>query len=290
MKSYFSQLETNNWHWLVSQIPVWTAAEGQAYGYVPGTYGSTSIAPWEQDYFVSTTVQAAEQGNQDAVTFLDWEANFIVGRFLNASNGFNPQDGIAYNLTVGTASGASLATWSAIEQASHSNGQTNDSTWSQSQGDYGQLALQSLAGIITVTESPSAMQAYGWLLASGAPEINTIAGTQFDIVPRLSDGNLLTSNHVIISTDTIGTTLSGSNNDQLIHAGSGNDTINGGSGINLLFAGSVNDVLNWGIQQTTICSAGVGRTRSRLVPAPTICRLGREPIFLLWGPQMPLRT
>jgi Ca2+-binding RTX toxin-like protein len=247
MKTYFSQMETNNWQWLVSQIPAWTAAEGQAYGYVPGTYGATSIAPWEQDYFVSTAVEAAEQGNQNAVTFLNWESNFIVGRFLNASNGFNPQNGIAYNLTVGAASGASLGTWAAIEQASQANGQTNDATWSQSQGDYGQLALQSLAGIITVTESTAAMQAYGWLLASGAPQLDTIAGTQFDVVPRLSDGNLLTADHVIISTDTIGTTLSGSNNDQLIHAGSGNDTINGGSGMNLLFAGSGNDTLNGGV-------------------------------------------
>jgi Ca2+-binding RTX toxin-like protein len=90
------------------------------------------------------------------------------------------------------------------------------------------------------------MQAYGWLLASGAPFLNAIAGTQFDVVPRLSDGNLLTADHVIISTDTTATVLSGSDSDQLIHAGAGNDTINAGSGINLLFAGAGNDVLNGG--------------------------------------------
>jgi hypothetical protein len=243
MKTYFTQMEDNNWHWLVSQIPTWTAQEGQAYGYLPGTYGSGTIAPWEQDYFVSTAVQAAELGNQDAVTFLKWESNFIVGRFLNADNGFAPQNGVAYNLTVSSASGAPLQTWAAIETASAAAGQTNDSNWSQSQGDYAQLAEQSLAGIITVTESTAAIQAYGWLLASGAPFLNSIAGTQFDIVPRLADGQLLTANHVIISTDTSATTLTGTNNDQLIEAGSGNDTIHGGSGINILFAGSGNDML-----------------------------------------------
>jgi Ca2+-binding RTX toxin-like protein len=243
MKTYFTQMEDNNWQWLVSQIPTWTAEEGQAYGYLPGNYGSGTIAPWEQDYFVSTAVEAAEQGNQDAVTFLKWESNFIVGRFLNADNGFAPQNGVAYNLTVSDASGAPLQTWAAIETASAAAGQTNDANWSQSQGDYAQLAEQSLAGIITVTESTAAIQAYGWLLASGAPELNAIAGTQFDIVPRLTDGQLLTANHVIISTDTSATTLTGTNDDQLIEAGSGNDTIYGGSGINILFAGSGNDVL-----------------------------------------------
>jgi Ca2+-binding RTX toxin-like protein len=204
------------------------------------------MAPWEQDYFVSTAVQAAEMGNQDAVTFLKWESNFIVGRFLNAANGFNPDDGIAYNLVVSDSSGAPLQTWAAIEQATEAAGLSNANTWAVSSGDYGQLAVQSLAGIITVTESTAAIQAYGWLLASAAPYVNAIAGTQFDIVPRLSDGQLLTANHVVISTDTTATVLQGSNNDQLIEAGSGNDTIYGGSGINILFAGSGNDVLYGG--------------------------------------------
>ena len=265
MKAYFSQLETNNWHWLVSQIPNWTAAEGAAHGYLPGTYGGTTMAPWEQDYFVSTAVEAAEQGNADATTFLKWETNFIAGRFLNAANGFNPADGVAYNLTV-QAAGSPLLTWAAIEQASAAAGESNGSAWTQSQGDYGQLAEQSLAGIITVTQSTDAMAAYGWLLASGAPELGSIAGTQFDIVPRLSDGTLLTADHVIISTDTTATTLQAANNDALIHAGSGNDTINGGSGINLLFAGSGNDVLNgaanndylFGGSGTDVFAAGAG--------------------------------
>jgi hypothetical protein len=244
MKTYFTQMEDNNWAYLVSQIPTWTAQEGQAYGYLPGDYGgSPSIAPWEQDYFVSTAVEAAEMGNQDAVTFLKWESNFIVGRFLNAANGFYPQDGVAYNLTVVNASGTQLTTWASIEQATLAAGQSVTTSLGNANGDYAELAMQSLAGIITVTGSTAAMQAYGWLLASGLPYVNAIGGTQFDIVPRLPDGQLLTGNNVIISTDTTATTLQGSNNDQLIEAGSGNDTIYGGSGTNLLFAGSGNDLL-----------------------------------------------
>jgi Ca2+-binding RTX toxin-like protein len=245
MKAYFTQMSNNNWSWLVSQIPTWTQEEGQAYGYVP--VGNTPrINPWQQDYFVSTAVQAAEMGNQDAVTFLKWESNFIVGRFLNAANGFNPHDGIAYNVINGTSSGGYLQTWAQIEQATQAAGDSNGTGWG-SGNDYAAWALQSLAGVITVTQSVSAIQAYGWLLASGAPNTTyPIGEPQLDIVPRLSDGNLLTSNNIIISNDTTATTITGSNNDQLIYAGSGNDTLIGGTGINILFAGSGNDTLTGG--------------------------------------------
>jgi Ca2+-binding RTX toxin-like protein len=169
-----------------------------------------------------------------------------------------------------------LQTWAAIETASAAAGQTNDSNWSQSQGDYAQLAEQSLAGIITVTESTAAIQAYGWLLASGAPQLNSIAGTQFDIVPRLSDGQLLTANHIIISTDTSATTLTGTNDDQLIEAASGNDTIYGGSGINILFAGSGNDVLFGGANNDYLF-AGSGADTLSAGAGNNFMQAGSEP-------------
>jgi hypothetical protein len=184
MKAYFTGLAKANWAWLVSQIPAWTEAQGEAHGYLPGNYGGEteiSIAPWEQDYFVSTAVQAAGMGYADAVTFLGWMENFIVGRFLQGANGFQPQNGIVYNLTVGSSTGP-LPTWAAIEAASEAAGQTNGTGWAQSDGDYGQLALQSLAGIISVTGSADARKAHAWLLASGAPQLHT--DPQFDIVPR----------------------------------------------------------------------------------------------------------
>jgi hypothetical protein len=183
MKAYFTQMANNNWAWLVSQIPAWTTAQGEAHGYVPGNYGGSEfLAPWEQDYFVSTAVQAVEMGYADARTFLEWMSNFIVGRFLSGSLGFEPRDGVVYNLTVGTPAGALLQTWAAIEQASAAAGQTNGDGWAQSDGDYAQLALQSLAGMMTVTGSTDAKRACEWLLASGAPQLH--ACPQFAIAPR----------------------------------------------------------------------------------------------------------
>src|SRR5438067_1585010 len=39
-KAYFTQVSNDNWSWLVSQLPTWTAAQGQAYGQIQGAYGS----------------------------------------------------------------------------------------------------------------------------------------------------------------------------------------------------------------------------------------------------------
>lgn len=273
-KAYFTQATDDNYAYLVAMIPTWTQQQGQAYGYLAGAYGSSgAMAPWEEDYLASTVVQGAELGNQNAVTFLKWESNFLVGRFFAESEGFNPKDGIAYNLNVTPASSGGLqnggyyTTWAQIEQATEAAGHSNvagsgmGSGWGQSQGDYGALALQTLAGVITVSTMNAAnaatmgvyqyqaMQAFGWLLASGAPFIspNSTASTtpQFSIDPRLANGQLLSFGNVTISTDTTPTVLSpvDSTENALIYAGSGADTLVGGKGINLLFGGSGSDVI-----------------------------------------------
>jgi hypothetical protein len=251
-KAYFTQVMDDNWSYIVSQLPAWTAEEGQAYGYLPGTYGTsttTGLAPWEQDYFASTVVQAAEMGNQDAVQVLEWESNFLVGRFLNSSNGFDPNDGYAYNLIIGN--GTSLyQTWGQIEAATQAAGDSNGSGYAG--GDYAELALESLAGIITVdsmypsaapiTSLAAAMQAYGWVLASAAGS-DLRSDAQFQIAPRLPDGNYLDQSNIQVDTTSNNLTLTTTPGaDSLIHAGGGNDTLVAGNGTtDLLFGGTGND-------------------------------------------------
>ena len=157
-KVYFTQVSNDNWSWLVSQLPTWTAAQGEAYGQIKGTYGNNgSMAPWQQDYFASTTIAAAEQGNQNAKTVLQWEANFLVGRFL-PHTGWNQDDGAAYNLQVyNTTTNSYYQTWGDIETASQAAGLTMNGTGWVS-GDYAELGLSTLAGIITVLGPPSPMR------------------------------------------------------------------------------------------------------------------------------------
>ncbi|MGH7104847.1 MAG: hypothetical protein ACREFJ_20920 [Acetobacteraceae bacterium] len=191
MHRYFQRMEDNNFKWLLAHLPEWTAEQGAPHGYLPGVYGNNgAMGPWEQDYLASTIVFAARLHNAGAKTFLEWESNFLVGRFLNGANGFSPHNGIAYNLYVyDPIVRQDYRTWGGIQAATAAAGNSNGNGWKHSNGDYGQLALQTLAGIITVTASPKAIQAYRWLLGSGAPFISPVylsQSPQFAIVPRLS--------------------------------------------------------------------------------------------------------
>jgi hypothetical protein len=271
--AYFTKVMNDNFAFLITQEAKLTAQEGQAYGWIPGGWGNSGgIPPWQEDYLYSTIAQAALQGDAQAKQVMGWMDNFIVGRFLQAQNGFLPQDGVAYWLagykpgtetTPGNPLTATYYTsWAAIETQTIATGNSNGADpnatgWLHSQGDYGELALVSLADTISVFNTPGslqsaqAIQAYGWLIAAGDPYINlgdltSLGGMQFNIAPRLADGNLLTRNDLLISPDAAGTTNTlslGGNPDQLIHAGAGNDTLRGGTGISLLFAGSGSDAL-----------------------------------------------
>jgi hypothetical protein len=268
-KAYFSAVTNANYSYLVSLIPQLTTAEGQAYGYLPGAYGSNGsrLPPWEEDYLASTVIQGAEMGYANALTFLKWQSNFLVGRFFAQSQGFSPRDGIAYNLAVGNnatglqSKGPYYQSWAQIEQATQATGQSNvGNNWAHSNGDYGALALQSLAGIITVSvANPTvmgnyqyqAMQAFGWLLNSGAPYLSpaqiAASNPQFLIVPRLANGQLLSFANMVLGQDSASAATALApitlTENALLYAGSGSDTLIGGSGINLLFGGAGNDVI-----------------------------------------------
>lgn len=285
-KAYFTSVMDANYKYLISQIPTLTKEEGQAYGYLPGAYGynGATLPPWEEDYFASTVIQGAEMGNQDAVTYLKWASNFLVGRFFAANQGFDPQNGIAYNLTVGPSSGNFSSgpyyqTWAEIQQKTQASGQSNvlangTMNWAHSAGDYGALAMQTLAGIVTVSnENPTvmgdikfqAMQAWGWILDSGAPyttPAEIAAGNpQFLIDPRLANGKLLSFGNMVLSHDAAGgsTALTPIDTTQnaLLYAGNGSDTLIGGSGINVMFGGAGNDVIYGGANGNDIF-AGAG--------------------------------
>jgi hypothetical protein len=187
-QAYFETMLDHNLAYLVSEIPKWTAEQGEATGYLPGAYGASgAMAPWEQDFFATTIGLIAARGHPAAIKIVDWEENFIAGRFLSSAAGFNPRDGIAYNLIVfDVAKQQDLTSWQAIEQYTAKAGESNGNSWQHSQGYYGQTALAALASFINATGSKRAESAYRWLSHSGAPFINpdSLAQTpQYWIVP-----------------------------------------------------------------------------------------------------------
>jgi hypothetical protein len=179
-----------NWTWVRQQIPRWTQAQGEAHGWIPGEYGVRgALPPWQQDYFASAAAAAARQGSPDARAVLRWMENFLAGRFLAGRQGFPPNDGAAYLLAMNADADARspLKTWSAIAEATRSGSLSNGDGWSKTQGDYAQLALQSLAQVIDVTGSEDAARAYAWLSEADAPFTRVDAYRRdpiLNIVPR----------------------------------------------------------------------------------------------------------
>ena len=252
-QAYFAAASAANWSWLVKQIPAWTAMQGEAHGWLPGVYGTPgAMPPWQQDYFAGTAIAAARQGNTDAAIFLEWQSNFLVGRFTHAAQGFAQHDGAAYLIAIADpATGTPYTSWAAIGAATAARGWTNGDGWSQTQGDYGQLALATLAGIAG-SGGPSAVSAataYAALLAKAPPFTRAsdfhrdpawaiaAPGTQVIPEPRLpepppppvttlvgdADANLL----VVGPGRTLVTGLGG---DDTLMGGSGDVRLDGGAG------------------------------------------------------------
>jgi hypothetical protein len=164
-KAFFQQASAQNWSWLVSKIPEWTAQQGNIHGWVPGHHGTSwAISPWTQDYFASVTIVAASRGNADARTFLEWQSNYLIGRFTHAAEGMNPHDGVIYRMPIADATtGAFYKTWGEVGAATVANGWSVGTGWENA--NYAQLGLATLAGIYSVTGSQAAADAYRMLVA-----------------------------------------------------------------------------------------------------------------------------
>ncbi len=188
MRRYFARMVANNLDFLRRKIPIWQAREGEAYGYVPGAYGNgASMAPWQQDFFATTMSRLARFGEQGARVVVRWQTHFLANSLLPLARGFNPHDGIAYNLaTYDPSTHQYFTSWAAIRRATERGGQANGTGWSHSQGYYAQTRLAALAGIINTTHSARARAAYHWLDHANAPETSPEARAeqpQYWIVP-----------------------------------------------------------------------------------------------------------
>ena len=275
-KAYFKAAVEKNWSWLVDQIPAWTAQEGEVHGRLMADYADGwSMAPWQEDFFAIVAAEEAMRGNADAKTFLEWQSNWIVGRFLHAADGFHPHDGITYNVARRGDDGQILTTWKAIGEQTVKWGQSNGDGWAQSHGYYGQVAAAALAGVITVTGSTEAMKAYAWLMNSGAPWVHGGADSQLDMAPQMRDGSMITSDHVLVAAAnavTKGTAtadliqgvggnerLEGGGGDDILVAGGGRDILLGGAGDDVLFGGSGTATLAGGSGRNHL-EAGSGAT------------------------------
>jgi Ca2+-binding RTX toxin-like protein len=184
-RAYFRAAADANWTWIRSQLPTWTAQQGEAHGYLPGLFGDGYLAPWQQDYFAGVAITAASRGNADAGAYLAWAKNFLIGRFEQSAGGFKLNEGAAYQLVIGKYVDGQFVrntTWADIGAATAASNFSNGTGWAA--GNYNQLALSTLAGLYLFDGDSRALNAYNAVVAAGvtyAGASSFAAGAQFAI-------------------------------------------------------------------------------------------------------------
>jgi len=218
------------------------------------------------------------QASADAVQMLRYMNNFVSGLYTNGQNGYNPFNGAAYYLDLNDpVSGTPYTSWSQLASGNASTYPLNATTFlssewaTQTQGGYAVIAKAALADEITYTQSPQAIQAYGFVVSQIAVVWNSsnqseIAAYQKDpmwsVMPRLPDGVYLPYSQMQIDTSGASTvtltasggvsllavvgngtaTLTGSNGTcDLLYGGSGPTTLVAGTGNDYMFGGSASN-------------------------------------------------
>ena len=179
--------------------------------------------------------------------------NFTSGRFIHGDEGFDPRFGAAYVLKVNSpGNGPVYKTWGDFFKGSFgsSPGVPAEGIMGTPTSPYGYAASAkaAVASIFSATQSPDAMEAFGFL----AKSIVQAKGAQsfhydptWNIAPKLSDGSHLTFD-IRITRSSGNQTLTGSDKNELIHGSMGNDTIGGDKGIDILFGAEGDDTLDGG--------------------------------------------
>ena len=74
---------------------------GALEGWVQGAYEPEGVlAPWQQSFLIVVLNWINDMGYHDAGQVASWMSNFIAGLFTNQDQGFNPDNGAAYNVRV----------------------------------------------------------------------------------------------------------------------------------------------------------------------------------------------
>jgi hypothetical protein len=244
------------------------AAYGELKGFLLGSEGA--ITPWQQGYIVTVLAEIAgmnlPQASDDAAQMLKYMTNFVAGLYTNGENGYAQTNGAAYWLYLkDPVTNTPYSTWSEFSTGNVAAFKLNPSgiglgsanpasipiNWlTDMQGGYAVIAKAALADLITYTQSPQAIEAYGYVVGQiAAAWAGNSAGMEWayqafpmwNVMPRLPDGTYLAASQMQINTSNSSTvTLTATGGDSLLAVvGSGTATLIGGSGsTDLLFGGS----------------------------------------------------
>ncbi len=275
------------------------AAYGDLQGFVLGSETASEVpivSTWQESYIVTALAEIAgmnlPQVSDDAVRMLNYMTNFVAGLYTNGENGFAPANGSSYWLYLkNVQTKAPFTTWSEFSNGNVLGHQITGSPYglatanpekiSDSIAGYHMtggegwviIGKAALADLITYTQSPRAIEAYGYVVSQIAAGLGRQYRRHGGNVPgcpvversaaparrRISTGEIKfkstfrTTPSVTLSATNRNSLLSvvGTGTATLIGGTGGTDLLFGGAGPTTLIAGTGNDYLFAGTGATT---------------------------------------
>jgi hypothetical protein len=214
--TYFADIMAQNAEYGFGMQAYLQAQQGACWGYLAQDHGQNNFAPWEQNYLMPICALAGARGYPNWTPIANWFGRFTVQSFLPQTDGpykgatWCQRNGASYTLFVGAAGtngqvggigvvGHPAQTWAEMEYWTVRGGQSNggetyDATtdtvapgtpsWSDSNGDYGQLCSATLAWCL-INGVEGAADAIAYIASAGVPYDNVgafQADPTFDLV------------------------------------------------------------------------------------------------------------
>jgi hypothetical protein len=180
---YFHAACVGNLNYLNGRIPSYDAASGELRGHFRDAYGLGTPRDnysYHTEYMVSSFIKAVWFGIPGAKRFLEWQLNWLTGRFLNEPD-FHPSNLIRLAISFPY---FRVRTWAELGAANRVFGPLPVSNWNAT-GEAGFDCLphiaMNLASLMDIfPDDPRVARAWRWLSRPNVPEIEAMRPIAFN--------------------------------------------------------------------------------------------------------------
>jgi Ca2+-binding RTX toxin-like protein len=182
-QDYFGRKLTENWSWLVAQIPEWTETWGELAGAIPR--GGDRVQVWQLNLLTTVAGLSALRGSEEAREALDFTAGFTLGLIEATQAGLGPGYAGITSVPLRNPDGTPIKTWAELAAALEKEGRLVESGLVQGEGEYQRVAVSALSMAYYVTGDErfkDAVEAYLALEPPGTSNWAFIHGLRMGLV------------------------------------------------------------------------------------------------------------
>lgn len=147
-QAYFTQAAQENWDWVLSMTPTWSAMWGEVAGFIPNTVYTSdhkgAFPIWQTNMLAGVVALAAARGSEEARGVLDFMANHLLGLVQSGEKGFDPHNAAGY-YTSFSVNGVPLTSWSQVADALRAKGEYFEGEFQPATEEYQRLMVASLS-------------------------------------------------------------------------------------------------------------------------------------------------